>query len=268
MRVVVTRPQDAAARWVQALARQGVDAVGLPLIEILPAADIGAVQAAWRSVDGLAAAMFVSAAAVEHFFVDLPGGTCVWPSGRLPRAWAPGPGTAAALRRHGVPADRIDAPAEDSGQFDSEALWRLVGPSVRPGQRVLLVRGTQPDPSEASGQPASDRGQGRDWLARQLRDQGALVEYVVAYRRVAPAPARLRQAVADLGLAAPACWLFTSSQAIAHLVQALPGHDWSACRALVTHPRIAAAARSAGFGVVRESRPALSDVVASIKSAP
>ncbi|MGE3348297.1 MAG: uroporphyrinogen-III synthase, partial [Ramlibacter sp.] len=37
-------------------------------------------------------------------------------------------------------------------------------------------------------------------------------------------------------------------------------------RAVATHPRIAQAAREAGFGVVCESRPALADVVASIES--
>ena len=37
-------------------------------------------------------------------------------------------------------------------------------------------------------------------------------------------------------------------------------------RALATHPRIAQAAHDAGFGEVRECRPALADVVASIES--
>jgi uroporphyrinogen-III synthase len=58
-------------------------------------------------------------------------------------------------------------------------------------------------------------------------------------------------------------WLFSSSEAIAHLPIGL---DWGQARALATHPRIAQAAREAGFGQVLQSRPALPEVLASIKS--
>jgi uroporphyrinogen-III synthase len=268
MRVVVTRPLDAAARWVQALALQGIDAVSLPLIEICPATDVAAIRAARRDIGQYTAVMFVSAAAVEHFFSSQAGNATAWPRAVAPRAWAPGPGTASALQRHGVPLQQIDAPAPDSAQFDSEALWQQVGDAVQPGQRVLVVRGSEGNSDVPPLDGGPDPGQGRDWLVRQLTIRGAQVEYLVAYQRVPPQPVRLRQAMADLGLMAPALWLFTSSQAIGNLVQALPGHDWSASRALVTHPRMAAAARAAGFGVVQESRPAPSDVIASIKSLP
>lgn len=264
MRVLVTRPQDDAARWVKAFAHHGIDAISLPLIEIRPAADTGAVLAAWRELDRFAALMFVSAAAVEHFFADASGVARHWPADVVTRAWAPGPGTAAALMRHGVPARQIDAPAPDSGQFDSEALWRKVGPTVAAGQRVLVVRGSDRDPGDASESPG--RGQGRDWLAHRLTEAGARVEFVVAYRRAAPVQSQLRQAISQLDASCTWLWLFTSSQAIENLTRAVPAHDWSTAKALVTHPRIGVAARAAGFGVVQESRPALEDVVSSIKS--
>jgi uroporphyrinogen-III synthase len=266
MRVVVTRPKEDAARWVKAFAQQGIDAISLPLIEIRAADDTNAVLSAWRALDRFVAVMFVSAAAVEHFFAGYPGAAHCWPSGLATRTWAPGPGTAAALMRHGVPAQQIDAPAPDSGQFDSEALWRRIGPTVGSGQGVLIVRGSDRDPGQPSD--GSDRGQGRDWLAQRLTDAGARVEFVVAYRRAAPAEPQLRQAIAELDSSCAWMWLFTSSQAIENLTQAVPLHDWSASRALVTHPRIGVAARAAGFGVVQESRPALEDVVSSIKSVP
>jgi len=63
-------------------------------------------------------------------------------------------------------------------------------------------------------------------------------------------------------------WLLSSSEAIAHLGRALPGQDWAAAHALATHPRIAQAARAAGFGCVSECKPALADVAAFIKSCP
>jgi uroporphyrinogen-III synthase len=61
-------------------------------------------------------------------------------------------------------------------------------------------------------------------------------------------------------------WLFSSSEAVANLRALLPDQSWQQARAVATHPRIAQAARDAGFAVVCESRPALADVVASIES--
>ena len=55
-------------------------------------------------------------------------------------------------------------------------------------------------------------------------------------------------------------------QAVRALRAALPGQSWAQARALATHPRIAAAARKAGFGLVCESRPTLPDVLASLNS--
>jgi uroporphyrinogen-III synthase len=60
-------------------------------------------------------------------------------------------------------------------------------------------------------------------------------------------------------------WLFSSSEALTFL-PALPGVQWSAARAIATHPRIADAARAAGWGTVLQSRPALADIRQSIES--
>lgn len=266
MRVLVTRPEHETRRWIAALAQQGIDAQAWPLIDIRPVSDPAPVRAVWQDCSAFCALMFVSAAAVEHFFAARPPGAA-WPAGALPRAWATGPGTVAALVREGVPGERIDAPAPDSGQFDSEALWRVVGDRVRPGQRVLLVRGADAD--GAQGQPQSadaGQGHGRDWLAQQLREAGAQVEFLVSYWRAPPRPGAQQLALARAAATDGTIWLFTSGQAIGNLLACLPGQDWSGAHALATHPRIAAAARAAGFGVVRASRPALPDVVASIKS--
>jgi uroporphyrinogen-III synthase len=252
VRAIVTRPAQEAAQWVSALAGHGIEAVALPLIDIAHGPQPQAVAAAWSRLGQCAAVMFVSPNAVAHFLAQRPPGA-PWPG---VRAWAPGPGTRDALVSRGVPASLVDAPAPGAPQFDSEALWQQVGPGVQPGDRVLLVRG-----AGASGQ-----GEGRDWLAQQLEAAGATVETIAAYARRLPVwqPADLalaRQAAHDGSL-----WLFSSSQAVAHLQQLLTGQSWSAAQALATHPRIVDAARAAGFGVVRGSRPALADVVASIES--
>ena len=277
MRVIVTRPLAEAERWVQGLAQQGIEALAVPLIEIRPLAQTGAIAAAWRRCRQCQAIMFVSAAAVAHFFAARPPDADLGTPEQGPRLWAPGPGTVAALVRQGVDPRRIDAPAVGSGQYDSEALWAQVGARVQPHRQVMLVRGaardvslpapnasTQRDPSPAAGDA---QGEGRDWLARQLVQAGAQLQWVVTYWRAAPRPQAVRQALAQHGVGDDDLWLFTSSQAIGNLRACMPGHDWSRARAIASHARIVAAAREAGFGEVQESRPALADVAASIKSA-
>ncbi len=256
--VVVTRPVAQAPGWVQALRDAGLDAVSLPLITIAPVADAEPARNAWEHLQEFSAVMFVSANAVEHFFCLRPAASA---RGRrsdesVVRAWVTGAGTRRSLRLFGWPEDRIDAPDDASEQFDSETLWRQVQAQVRAGSRVLIVRG------------ADDTGAwaGRDWLSLRLVEAGAQVEQLPVYRRMVPVLAPGEQALAQRCAAAGSVWLFSSSEAIRNLSTLLPRQDWRAARALVTHVRIGEAARAAGFGVVWTSRPALADVVASIKS--
>jgi uroporphyrinogen-III synthase len=186
------------------------------------------------------------------------------PGAIKPRYWATGPGTARALLAHGVAAEQLDSPSEQAGQFDSEALWARVQLQVKPGDRVLIVRGDSDgdEPQRATSRP----GVGRDWLAEQLTRAGACVNFVVAYRRGPPAWRLDEQALARASASDGALWLLSSSEAVAHLQDLLPGQGWASARALATHPRIAEAARLQGFGQVTVTRPTLDDVVASIKS--
>jgi len=248
--VLVTRPVHEAARWVQTLQTHGVRACALPLIDIAPLATpaLDAARAHWQHYQ---AVMFVSAQAVYHFFDNVP--VLALENTRL---WAPGPGTAAALLRRGLPADCIDSPPANAAQFDSEALWHVVAKHVHPNIRMLIVRG--------SDSPPIPQGTGRRWLAQRLIQAGASVECVAAYQRRAPQLTpeqhmRARQAATNGSL-----WLFASAQAITHLQAALPRQSWQHARALTTHPRIAHAAHVAGFGSVRICRPALVDVLAAI----
>ena len=54
--------------------------------------------------------------------------------------------------------------------------------------------------------------------------------------------------------------------AVQRLLLAPTGASWDRARAIATHPRIAHAARRAGFGVVCESRPSVEAVVAALES--
>ncbi len=264
MRVLVTRPRKEALGWVNDLIRSGFDAVAFPLLEIAPVNDTGALQHAWHHLDDYVGVMFVSANAVDFFFASKPDPALGIHgfSAIKTRAWGPGPGTASALLRAGVAPECIDSPAADAGQFDSESLWQMVAQQVKPGARVLIVRGGQ-----LNGESAGvDLGVGRDWFATQVMQAGGRVDHVVAYRRGAPALSTAMRNMAAESNCPPAVWLFSSSEAVGNLRVSLPGLDWSSARAVVTHPRIAQAARVAGFGVVCESRPALRDIMASIKS--
>ncbi len=231
-RWIVTRPAAQAAEWVQALGRLGHDAVALPLIDIAPPADAAPVLAAWGRLRTQALVMFVSANAVHHFFALAPAGAA-WPAGV--RAGCTGPGTAAALHAAGVPAACIVQPAPGAG-LDSEGLWAQLAHEPWAGRQATVVRGED----------------GRDWLAEALREHGAGVSFVAAYRRCAPVLDAAGRAVLDQALAEPTAhvWLFSSSEAVANLRALTPAAHWPAARALASHPRIAQAAREAGFGVV------------------
>jgi uroporphyrinogen-III synthase len=136
----------------------GLVAAALPLIVIEPAADAEPLRAAWRRLSDYAALMFVSAAAVEHFFFHAEKNAVA----ARPRFWATGPGTARALRRAGVPDEAIDAPPPDAASFDSEALWERVKEQVSAGVRVLIVPPSLGDEERAL---ALDGAEGRAvWL--------------------------------------------------------------------------------------------------------
>ncbi|WP_370681235.1 uroporphyrinogen-III synthase [Comamonas sp. GB3 AK4-5] len=263
--VILTRPLPEAQHWQRLLQAQGMDAAVLPLIDIAPATDAAtqaALQGVAQQLERYRALMFVSPNAVRGLLAA-PGMAQALQqavaAGQL-RLWAPGPGTRQTLVQQGLPETAIDSPAADAAQFDSESLWAVVGPQIQAHDQVLIVRG-------ASAHSQADvQGSGREWLARQLRQQGAQVELVGVYARQCPAatPALLDAIASHCNT--HNLWLFSSSEAVVHLQQLCPAQDWKTQRALATHPRIAATARAAGFGLVRECKPDVEHVSASIES--
>ena len=259
MQVIVTRPEHEARRWQTALEQHGLKTLVLPLIQISPITDREKLHSSWRQWSSFSAVMFVSANAVRFFFEGRPSNFLAqnWPFGHSGmRAWATGPGTVGALKQAGVALEDVDAPSEEQAQFDSEALWDVVAGQVKTGQRVLVVRG------------GDEHGtiRGRDWLVQQLGASGVTVHQIAAYCRSLPAwsAEQIQEAAGPSN--ADSVWLFSSSEAVQNLRHLLPNQTWAANRAVATHPRIARAAREAGFGVVCESRPGIADVVASIES--
>jgi uroporphyrinogen-III synthase len=260
-RVIVTRPGREAQAWADALQARGVPCEALPLIEIAALPEPLALAQAWQAVPGHLALMFVSANAVRFFMaarpVGLPMPSC--------RAWSTGPGTRAALLAAGWPEGLIDSPHEDAPHFDSEALWALVAQRVQAAvasalalsqPSVLIVRG-----ADARGQLA-----GRDWLALQLENAGLQVLQAVAYVRQAPVLTPVQQSLARQAVGDGSAWLFSSSEAAQHLLQACPDLPLSQAWALATHPRIAQRLQQLGCGRVDLVPAGVDSQAQSIKS--
>jgi len=247
--VLVTRPVEQAAGWVARLQAAGLEAAALPLIAIHAADDLQALTQAWQDLALHDMLVFVSPNAVRQFFAHRPDGMA-WPAHTL--AATVGPGSSRELREAGVPAAQVIEPAAASISFDSESLWQELAPRDWQGSSVLLVRGDG----------------GREWLGERLRERGARVEAVQAYRRGAPVLDSAQQAMLAAAREAPRdhVWLLSSSEAIDNLSSLVPaGADWSQARAIATHERIAESARAFGFGCVALARPKLQAVIEAVR---
>ena len=274
MPTIITRPAAQAQAWVQALQAQGINAVALPLIDIGPVDNPQALQTLWQRInslddaDSFDACMCVSSNAAHSFFAQNKPETATGyaqaatkyvangKDNKILRWWATGAGTVRALQDCGIALSQIDAPSEDAAQWDSEHLWAWVQHQITPGKKVLILRGEDVGTASAS----------RDWLAQQISSAGGTVEIAIAYQRRPPLWSAAEKALALQHSRDGSVWVWSSSQALGHLLQLLPGQDWSRARCVATHPRIAQATREAGFGVVCTSRPGWDEVVRSIKS--
>ncbi|MDR5756281.1 fused uroporphyrinogen-III synthase HemD/membrane protein HemX [Caballeronia sp. LZ035] len=253
--VIVTRPAGQSSTLLARLASAGFDTLEFPLIDIAPVADDAPLRAALDQLylppdapERYALVVFVSPNAVDHAFSRL---AAPWPAD-LPVAVV-GPGSVAALARQGVhaPAQRVITPSAEEAdpRFDSEALYAAIeaefGATGLEGRRVLIVRGDG----------------GREWLAERLVAAGAQVEKAAAYRRVLPEPSMQKWERVHALLTgeppmqdAPHAWLLTSSEGVRNLNELAWEHltadeiaRLKRAPLVCPHPRIAEAARGAGF---------------------
>lgn len=251
--VVITRPSGQSAELMALLERAGFEPLEFPLIDIGPVADTAPLQAALGELYapaelGFALVVFVSPNAVQHAFAGL---SAPWPAHVA--IGVVGPGSVAALARQGIapPAYTVISPGADATitetptdpRYDSEALHAAIvahfGADGLRDKRVLIVRGDG----------------GREWLADTLAEAGAKVEKVAAYTRIVPEPSmRDWERIHELLAGEPHAWLLTSSEGVRNLEELareyLTVDETLTLKhvPLVTpHPRIAEAARQAGF---------------------
>ena len=162
-RVLITRPRDQAAEMVDRLSILGAEAIEAPMIRIVPPEDLGSLRRAADVVEAFDWIVFTSANAVEAFMSALLDGTRDVRSLKGPRLCCVGTGTAERLARYGIKADLIP------DEFRGEALvYAMAETGSIEGRRILV--------------PRADIG--RDVVVEGLRNAGALVSDVVAYRTV------------------------------------------------------------------------------------
>ncbi len=168
-RVLITRTRRQAGTLARLLALEGALPVELPVIEIEPATDAAAVEAALSGLHAGAYrwAVFTSANGVELFFRLMGERGLDARSFGGAKVAAIGPATAEALAERGVIADALP------DEYIAEGVVEALRPHLSSGDRVLLPRaeGARPE------------------LIEGLRALGAEVDEVVLYRAAVPATA-------------------------------------------------------------------------------
>lgn len=215
LRVLVTRPAHQAGPLLLKLQQAGAIAHSLPLLAIAAPQEPAAARTALQSHGDADLWIFTSANAVEGAMALHAEG---WPR----RLLALGQGSARALARHGHAAT-----APEGGRSEDLLQWPEL--TAVQGQRILIVTGEG----------------GRRLLAATLTARGATVTHACCYRRerVAQAPAAVVQALADSEVL-----LLTSGEALEALLALAPVEKLATMALLLPSQRVAAAARSAGFG--------------------
>ena len=163
-RVLVTRPREQAADLAERLAALGADPVVAPMIRIAPPEDPAPLRRAAAGAGAFDYIILTSTNAVDAFMSALLEGGRDVRALAGPLLCAVGPGTAGRLARYGIRADLVPE------EFRAEALLSaLLQRGIAPGATVLL--------------PRADIA--RDLIAAGLRQAGAGVTEVVAYRTIA-----------------------------------------------------------------------------------
>lgn len=225
-RVVVTRARAQASSFAAELEALGAEVLQFPTIRIEPPLDPEPLRRSVREVNGFDWVVFTSVNGVEYFWAELVAGGADARALAGVSLCAIGPATADALRARGLQPDLI--PDEYLAEAIAAALIER-GPLE--GRRVLL--------------PRADIA--REALPRLLREQGAEVVVVDAYRTTSDASAadelrsRIDQGEVDL-------ITFTSSSTVRNFVEAV-GAEVGGARIASIGPITSGTLREVGMNV-------------------
>ena len=191
MKVLVLRPKDQAGELASLIEQRGHEAIVIPAIEIVPPSDWGPIDDALGRADGFDWIVFTSSNGV-HSILERMKETGIGKSRTPKNIGAIGPGTRAALEKHGLGVAWM--PSRYTTTAISEEL-------PDPPAKVLLVRADIATPL----------------LETRLRERGFEVERIDAYRTNSVNAARIVQAVKE-GVDAIA---FTSASIVRSFLEAV-----------------------------------------------
>ncbi len=198
-KMLITRARDQSVEFASSLKKLGAEVIEFPTIEILPPLRWEGLDQAIQRLDVYDWLIFTSVNGVRFFSERLKEKKRKF---RLPsslRVCAIGPATARELKKRGV---RIDYMPKE---FIAEAILEGFKGMPIKGKKILLARAKK----------------ARDILPKGLRQMGAEVDVVEAYRTVKPkgGTKRLRHLLEEkIDLIA-----FTSSSTVEHFVDLLRG---------------------------------------------
>ncbi len=199
--VVVTRARSQASDLTRVLQELGAAVEEYPMIRILAPEDEESLESALSRLESFDTVIFSSANGVEAVFDSLDSAGKDSSAAQLSgKTVAVGPSTESALELHGV--RNVVVP----DRFDSDGVLSFLADDIKPGQRVLLLQAQQSRPALREG----------------LRDLGADVEFVAAYRSVPVEEGRDRLA-ASLQEGVIHAMTFTSSSTVRNMVDFLDG---------------------------------------------
>lgn len=200
-RIVVTRPGDQAAAFIRALSEAGAQCIVLPTIQIVPPTSWKDLDKAVKGVSRYHWIVFTSANGVQYFFQRLSRAKKDTRNLNRIKIAAIGPKTREALLSRGISPDLVPR------EFRAEEIVKALKHYPLRGKRVLLPR----------------PGTARDYLPRELKALGAVVDEVEAYQTVRPDYGR-KQLEVVLGDGRIDMVTFTSPSTVTNLLAMAEGN--------------------------------------------
>ncbi len=229
-KIVITRDRRQSSLLAEPLEALGAETLFVPVIEIADAAESSSLELAIQNLAAYDWLIFTSVNGVRHFVEaldrsdrdlrDLNAKLC-----------AIGPATRAAVEALHL---RVDVMPEE---YVAESLVKALAGENLKGKRVLLPRAAV----------------ARDLVPDTLRERGAVVDVVEAYRTVIPADAVAR---AKEALAHKPDWItFTSSSTVKNFLAVAGREALAGIKVASIGPVTSATARAAGLVVDVEAEP-------------
>ena len=243
-RIIVTRDRRQSPLLAEPLEALGAETLFVPVIEVADAAEASSLEEAIQNLASYDWLIFTSVNGVRHFVEALDRSDRDLRDLRA-KLCAIGPATRAAVEALHL---RVDVMPEE---YVAESLVEALAGEDLKGKRVLLPRAAV----------------ARDLVPVTLRERGAVVDVVEAYRTIIPADAAAR---AKEALAHKPDWItFTSSSTVKNLLAVTGREALQGIKVASIGPITSATAREAGLTVDVEAEPhTIEGLVEAIVSTP